>query len=103
MRLVITSESLTAQRASCAGAGSIGEQSVVATASVLPAALGLRRAVRCAILALGGVTGHRQEHVVERRPVQRQPVGLDAGGIETSHRVDERVRSAVADLQRDAA
>src|ERR1700676_276476 len=93
LRLVITSESLTAHRVSWAR---LGRESDVVTAAMVSASrsgLGGRSAApaRRLVLALRCVAGDREEDVVERGAVQGQPTGIHTGGVEAPHRLHQRL------------
>ena len=55
------------------------------------------------LFILRGVPGQRQEHVIERRPAQRQPVARYVRGIQRAHRLDQRVGPAGPDAHADHA
>src|SRR5438132_2462363 len=97
LRLVMTSASLIAQPASCPRLGErCGMRVSITAMASTPRCCSLPSAGRSAgasvAICLRGVPGDSKEHVVERRTVQREVDGLNAGGIEAAHRVDERLR-----------
>ena len=52
---------------------------------------------------LGRVPGQGQEHVIERRPAQRETACFDARGVQAAHGLDQRLRAAAPDADADHA